>query len=431
MIKMTTEDILNSRLKTLENDFQQRFGEKDEAISFINSLKKLSDKNGTLQEIELKGRFGRLLKVIEKRFSNVLKELSGDKSSNSDKKLLSALIKVMALERILSADSMRGRGKGSLDDTFLDAQMFESVDAAFSYAKTAKSFELENVERESLGWGFGGNGKGTFSKDSFYLVQKYSKILEKSQKLSELAEKIGRHSKTKSDRIKADGNKPSVSYDGIYNSDNIRTILPSELALSTDPRTRTEFLRRLADRQVLCYKPAPDKSAADGNDKDKGPVIICLDTSGSMHGLPEAISKAMTLGIVKIAAKEKRKVLIISFSVTFETFVINKIEKTSEMSKFIDFLSSSFHGGTDIASAIDHALSLTKGGLASADVLIISDFVSQPLSNNTVKTIELAKRKGTRFFALSMGNRGNNQILKLMNETEIVSKNWESINLEF
>ena len=150
-----------------------------------------------------------------------------------------------------------------------------------------------------------------------------------------------------------------------------------------------------------------------------------------MHGAPEALSKAIVLNIIKNATKEKREILVISFSITFETLKIKNPEKADEMQEIIDFLSSSFHGGTDIASAIDHALSISPSGLSSADVLIISDFVSQELSKNTIKAIDKAKRHGTRFFAIAVGERGNNQILRLMDETEIISRSWESVKLEF
>jgi uncharacterized protein with von Willebrand factor type A (vWA) domain len=39
----------------------------------------------------------------------------------------------------------------------------------------------------------------------------------------------------------------------------------------------------------------------------KGPFIICVDTSGSMHGTPETVAKTLCFAILKIAIKRKQK----------------------------------------------------------------------------------------------------------------------------
>ena len=46
----------------------------------------------------------------------------------------------------------------------------------------------------------------------------------------------------------------------------------------------------------------------------KGPIIVCVDTSGSMQGTPENIAKTVTFALSKIAIEEERKCYLISFS---------------------------------------------------------------------------------------------------------------------
>lgn len=418
MKKMTTEEILKTRLQTLIEALQCTFSQKVSNFTppplktaFFAFLSEFDDSDGIIKKAIL---------AVQKKFD--------DEFFSEDFEFKNLLVKVMILERVLAEKTIKGRGGGTVDKDFLDSQMFERIDFATNYAKTAKSLNLNFVDRNALGWGFSG-GKGKFTKNSFQLVEKYSQILENSTRLKKLAEKIGHHSQSQG-RIRINSERPAVSYCGIYNSDNIQTILPSELALNSNPNLQLEFLRKFADKQLLCYKPSPDKSAADGNKKDKGPVIICLDTSGSMHGIPEAIAKAITLGVVKSAASENREILIISFSTSFETMRINQLENADKMEILIDFLSSSFHGGTDISSALEHALLSAREKLSSADVLVISDFVSQDFSQNCSKKILDAKKRGTRFFAVSMGDRGNNNILKFMDETEVVQTNKKQVNFE-
>jgi len=422
MAMVTIRKILVSRLETLRDDFLQRFGETEENERFIEDLRTFSDSMKSGEESGIKtGKFSGLLETLK---SN----LRGNKFI-LEFEFSSVMIQIMALERILAAELRRRLGgQYSTDDKTalgsMDSQLLDRLESSTAYMRTLDSMGLESVDRKALGWGAGKTVTGSFTKSAFDLVERYMGILERNQRLKALSEKIGRHSKTRSKAtMKADGQKPAVSYDGIYNSDNLKTILPSELALYADKRTRTEFLRRLSDRQVLCYRPAPDRSAADGNDKDKGPVIICLDTSGSMHGIPEAVSKAATLAIIGWASKEKRETLIISFSVKFEVLRISHPEKESEMKKIVDFLSSSFHGGTDIGQALSFAISETAGRkLKNADILTISDFVSSDLPAQTVREIKAAKKRGTRFFAVSMGDRGRTSILMNMDETLVLNR---------
>lgn len=418
----TIRKTLIARLETLRNDFLQRFGETEENERFIEELREFSDsvKGGEEKEIRT-AKFSGLLESMKKNFLGNKFILEFEFSS--------VVIQIMTLERILAAqfrkrlsDRTDEGGFGAAES--LDTKIYDRVESAVAYMRTLKAIGIDEVERESLGWGAGSAVTGSFTKGTFEFVERYQKLIEKNARLKSLSERIGRHSARGSQtRMKADGSRPAISYDGIYNSDNLKTILPTELALYTDRRTRTEFLRRLSDRQVLCYRPAPDRSAADGSDRDKGPIIICLDTSGSMHGIPEAVSKATALSIIKNAAKENRETLIVSFSVTFEVLRIKRAETAEELHKIISFLSSSFHGGTDIGSALEFAISAAgEKPLRNADVLTISDFVSSDLNAQTVRKIREAKRNGTRFFALSIGDRGRTSILTKMDETVIFSK---------
>lgn len=421
-MSLSINESLLRHLETLRNDFLERFGETKTNIDFIENLKDFSNsiKNGVNENIQ-HSHFSEILESVKEKFlnNNFIREFE---YSN-------LILQIVTLKRILVSQFKQNKFQNDdfseiAEKTNLDSQMFERAEEITAYLKTLFVTDIDSMEKNALGWGAGKLGNRIFTKNSFELVEKYAKLLEKNEQLKNLAEKIGKHSfNQKKIKQTINGIKPAVSYDGIYNSDNIKTILSSELALKINPKTEIEFLRKFAEKQLLCYKPAPDKSASDGNKKDKGAAIICLDTSGSMHGIPEALSKAMALLIIKYATKEKREILIISFSVKTEILKIEHPEKQEQMARIIQFLSSSFHGGTNIGFAIENAIEmLSKTKLKNADILTISDFVASDLSKNTTKKIEKIKKNGTRLFAISIGDRGNNSILRLMDETKIFKK---------
>ncbi len=135
---------------------------------------------------------------------------------------------------------------------------------------------------------------------------------------------------------------------------------------------------------------------------EKGPFVMCIDTSGSMHGEPEDIAKAFAMAIVRIAAKEKRKCYIISFSTG--TYEFNASDLGTNFDKFYKFLSMSFHGGTDIMPALDSSIKKAKEhGYQNADIIIISDFIINSISDKLRKEIDDIKKKKVRLHALSIG----------------------------
>ena len=149
----------------------------------------------------------------------------------------------------------------------------------------------------------------------------------------------------------------------------------------------------------------------------KGPIIICVDTSGSMHGTPEYVAKVLCFAILRIALLEKRDCFLISFSTSIKTLEITDFNKS--LPKLIEFLMFSFHGGTDaIPALIESIHQLETKKFEKADILMISDFIMDSVDSSTEKRINKAKEKGTKFHSLVISSVGNPQALK------IFDNNW-------
>lgn len=180
------------------------------------------------------------------------------------------------------------------------------------------------------------------AKSSFEITQikDYIDKAKKDKDIQKLAEIIGKHGgRTEKKQNFTDSFKPAVAYDGITYSDDIRNIVPSELALHRNKTTNLFFLEKLADKQLQTYKLGNDKSYSNNGLKKKGPIIVCIDTSGSMDGEPEKIAKTMVVAIAMIAKKEKRSAFIINFSDTYESL---EIGTKDSLEKLHSFLSKSF-----------------------------------------------------------------------------------------
>ena len=68
------------------------------------------------------------------------------------------------------------------------------------------------------------------------------------------------------------------------------------------------MLRRLAERQTMAREYASNEHLG------KGPVVICVDESGSMTGERIAQAKAFCLAMVWIARHQKRDCLLVAFA---------------------------------------------------------------------------------------------------------------------
>lgn len=199
---------------------------------------------------------------------------------------------------------------------------------------------------------------------------------------------------------------------GIKLSKDIEHALPSELALLSDEDTSILFDLKYVESSLMCFEMSGqqfvdeefevEKEQTVDEDEQKGPVIICIDTSGSMRGTPETVAKAVALVMSLKAQAKNRDCYIINFSTSINTL---DLSKGFSLEKLTDFLSMSFYGGTDVGPAISHAVNLmTENTYNKADLLIVSDFIMDGLPTSQKEAISALKLNGNKFFSLVVGN---------------------------
>lgn len=214
---------------------------------------------------------------------------------------------------------------------------------------------------------------------------------------------------------------------GIRLGKDLEHILPSELALLSDPETSILFDLKFTENRLMCFDLIGMQSLTEETtvteeqsieiEDEKGPIVICVDTSGSMHGSPETIAKAITLFISSEARKDDRNCYLINFSTSIETL---DLSDGYSFRTLLNFLHKSFHGGTDVAPAIHHGIEvMKKDDYKNADMLILSDFIMADLPEKTTQAIETLKADGNRFYSLCIGEAFMTHRLK-----EIFDQEW-------
>ncbi|MEL6945487.1 MAG: hypothetical protein AAFO82_22770, partial [Bacteroidota bacterium] len=164
---------------------------------------------------------------------------------------------------------------------------------------------------------------------------------------------------------------------GVHESDDLNNLLSSEAGLLSNEATETLFLKKYADKGLLTFR-YEDRRLVKSKDnimeihqkvrqKEKGPFIICVDTSESMTGRPEQIAKVLCLGILKMAISDNRRAYLINFSTGIKTLDLYNI--ANSIDEIAKFLRMSFYGGTDVSLALYEALrQLQNNDYQDADV---------------------------------------------------------------
>lgn len=283
--------------------------------------------------------------------------------------------------------------------------------------------------------------EGKWQNYDFKMLETYAQKLKDNEDIVELAKILGRYNKAEVKleeesfesieqyykfKINHSGKSDLV---GVEESNNLNNLLASEIAILGTEETETVFFKKYAENKLLSYKYISKQkqfenrkvklSRSKKTEKNKGPFIIAIDTSGSMRGTPEKLAKIIAFAITKMAIKEKRKAYLISFSTRINTFELTDFQ--NNIPKLINFLQMSFNGGTDVTNAVSETINtMSKKDYKKADLLIVSDGDFGSLNKSKLDKIEQLKLKGNRFNSLIIGNRQNNSALSFCNNV------WET-----
>ena len=281
--------------------------------------------------------------------------------------------------------------------------------------------------------------KGNLIESDINTLISWVEFLKKNKEIMELCNLLGKMKKYNKELIKEKISR-TIKYDikvpdknsneeisGIKLGKSIEYLLPNELALLNDSELEELFDLKYVEEKLMLFdydsyinieqEKKLEEFIESEKDEEKGPIIICVDTSGSMSGAPERIAKAIAFCISSKAISENRPCLLINFSTSIKVIEFNKFNLFTDI---LNFLKKSFNGGTDLIPALKYSLDkIENEKFEKADVLILSDFILDNIGNKIFKKINNAKKLGNRFYSISIGNLFMNKNLK-----NIFTKQW-------
>jgi uncharacterized protein with von Willebrand factor type A (vWA) domain len=253
-----------------------------------------------------------------------------------------------------------------------------------------------------------------FSGDSNYSQETQLKIADKIQlaqrlqtspKLQAIAELAGKKiaiaAKMQRSRVK-EGRTEII---GVTTGNDLTRLLPCELVKLTEPALFPIFAQGYIERSLLQRELISREPLA------KGPIIICLDSSGSMQGQPEIWSKAIALALLSIAVSQKRHCRILHF-----TDIVERIDdfagEIPDTNHVIDCIEKFYNGGsTSFTDALTGALASIQQHeqTKQADVILITDGLDTP-STQFIEQWQTDRKKyefSCYGILITSGNLGN------------------------
>ena len=194
---------------------------------------------------------------------------------------------------------------------------------------------------------------------------------------------------------------------GLSQGRDLESLLPYQLALLNHPAGRPKFLGDYGDHRLLQWEYRTrdrrrESEPAEVKESDLGPFVLCIDTSGSMDGRPEFIAKAISLAAIRRALASNRALVLVSFS--DRTRVLHWKGGRS-YGEYLQFLSHSFKGGTDLRPALDASIRvIQENDFHQGDILIVSDFrVPKIMVRKSSELQTIQTKLGTRVHGLTIG----------------------------
>ena len=257
-----------------------------------------------------------------------------------------------------------------------------------------KEKENETDNEEQFGIGAGNSKEENLRRENRFLRSIPKDLLK-------LAKIIGRSGSVD---FKPSGHFPTAAKSditGITIGDNLSSLLPSETALLSCPATQPTFYHNYVEKRLQIFA-----SASSGNapvTHQDGPVIICLDTSGSMRGEKVEIACNLTMAITIIAQRRKRDVLVVKYSAWHFLLKVTKLSRQREdLEKFLSSYQGCGNAENELFRWLFKDILPNEKAFDTADILCITDFGWKPLNDYTIKLIESFKRKGMIFYGLNV-----------------------------
>lgn len=275
---------------------------------------------------------------------------------------------------------------------------------------------------------------GMFSESEFEKKLNIVRIQNKYPEIGEVARRMGRTVEEEGhDHItvqagfhfKIDHSSGS-DIEGITVGNDINALLPIELTHYADEELENLFYKKFLTRRLQTFRyrselNKPSRKLHQQRAVRKGPMIVCIDSSASMYGVPQKIEASLLSKLEQTAEELKRDCFLIDFSVSIRPIDLHARKqkrlmeriglKTEKDAEFVRGEFPFIGGGTDAEKMLRLTFALLEDDnntYMNADVLWVTDFLIPRTTEELMNRFHEYKKFSTRFYGFQIGEGENN-----------------------
>ena len=267
-------------------------------------------------------------------------------------------------QSVATLKAMANKIAEDCDELIEDDELVSEVSTTMGSTLTETGKQVQEVSELCEAWGL---GTGENCQVAFQNKKDAIERIRRSSKLHKLTDLVGKFKESAIVEQKKKAKHGAVEIKGVTTGDKIQDTLPSDRMNLCNDITKDDFYRRMSEHGLLQYSKESNKQ------KNKGPIIVCVDTSGSMQGDEEIWSKALTIGILEVAQMQKRDFACIIYSSHADKPIVIKKDEIAPQ-KIIDCAERFHNGGTSFEAPLNEALELIKDStFKNADIVFVTD----------------------------------------------------------
>ncbi|WP_170829319.1 vWA domain-containing protein [Acidaminobacter hydrogenoformans] len=270
------------------------------------------------------------------------------------------------------------------------AEVLRPLDVQLAVNKTIESIDRFTENVKSLGV----NAELEVTDDFDHVLELYRalgepsaiRFLNKVGKKREIARRAQFHKKRKMQYLN----------DKVAVGDRFDALIDEEIMALSIEEFNDDFYDRFLNRSLLVYEMEGRVA------RDRGPIILCYDGSGSMEGVKIEETKALLVAFIEVARIQKRRLITLQFASKTEPLYIQEFNPNHvTIDEIMTLLGQFIRGGTDFETPLKTAVGLLKEDhYRRADILMITDGFSDIREGFKREFIQWKKEMTFKLYAI-------------------------------
>jgi uncharacterized protein with von Willebrand factor type A (vWA) domain len=276
------------------------------------------------------------------------------------------------------------------------------------------STELGELLDLAEGWS---TSSGVGGQANIAVARDLAAHVRRSSRLQQIAELAGRMRRIALHKHRTRTKHSADEICDVELGNDVGRVLPSELVALKNRSLRLDFFRRFAERSLLQYKLVGTEKVG------RGPIVVCIDSSGSMEGSKDIWAKAVALGLLAIAQEENRDFAIVHFGSVnqIRTWQFDRPVDPLVVAESLDWF---FDGGTNFETPLTTALEIqTQARFEKGDVIFITDGLCEVRDEFMARFNATRRERGVCVYSvlINCGSAAGTAVSKFSDGVEVLT----------